>query len=715
MFKDSSLNGFHSIHGKVILAVSVIMLVVLAVNVIIANYAISKYEEFTLSLTNKLLTETYEKELLSTTQTAASVVKSIYQRQDMDEAEKLALAKSLLHPIRFGTEGYFFGYELNTGINLIHGSKPELNGQNSWEAKDAYQNYYIQALNENSQKEGTFTKYYYSKLNGDFDESYPKLATSLLVPEAGMWIGTGAYIDDIESNQAIITKEIHEIVSSYSETALQFFLLLFVVSLLLIGLVVKKITNPIKTVSAIANSISTGDLDHQLSSSRKDEIGQLLRSFRLMIDYLQSMASTAKKLAELDLTAEVKIHSNKDSLGLAFSHMVNSLKNQVMEISGMVSKLNAISSQVLNTAYVANQATEQISAYIQQLTVGANEQAHATTQANSSVREMTKTIDGVAVGVSKQSKAVAISADLSKQMENEIKQVTNSVRIGSQMAANATQAAIEGAEIINTTINVMNVIQTKVDNSAEKMMAMNKSSEQVGTIIETIDDIASQINLLALNAAIEAARAGDHGRGFAVVADEVRKLAEKSSHATNKIASLLNAIKTDVVQAISSMNEGINEIQNGVQSSNQAGNAIKTILDAVKNVNSQVNGISSASAKMSESTNNMISAMNIVSEIVDQNSAAAEEMAAGSVQISQVINNIASVSEEYSSAITEVSSATEEMSRQISDANYSSKSLGEIAATLSNIIAQFNLSDQSATVENNETVSSEKKTEDLFV
>ncbi|MCB0299410.1 MAG: hypothetical protein KDE52_05095, partial [Calditrichaeota bacterium] len=191
-------------------------------------------------------------------------------------------------------------------------------------------------------------------------------------------------------------------------------------------------------------------------------------------------------------------------------------------------------------------------------------------------------------------------------------------------------------------------------------------------------------------------RAGEHGKGFAVVADEVRKLAEKSSNATNKIAAHLNAIKSNVVSAISSMEEGLAEIQNGVEHSNQAGNAIQTIIHAVKNVNAQVNGISNASIKMSESSNDMISAMHLVSDIVDQNSAAAEEMAASSVQISQVIGNIAHVSEEISSAIADVGKATEQMDQQVSAASTSSQSLGEIAVALSNIINQFKLLDKPA-------------------
>jgi methyl-accepting chemotaxis protein len=236
-------------------------------------------------------------------------------------------------------------------------------------------------------------------------------------------------------------------------------------------------------------------------------------------------------------------------------------------------------------------------------------------------------------------------------------------------------------------------IKAKVGASAAKVRLMGQHSEQIGAIVETIDDIASQTNLLALNAAIEAARAGEHGKGFAVVADEVRKLAEKSATATKEIAGLIRGIQATVGEAVSAMDDGAREVELGVAQANESGQALAAIQSAADAVSQQVREIAEAAERMSASSGELAGAMEAVSAVVEENTAATEEMAAGSSEVTQSIQHIAEVSDQSSSAVQQVTVSVDQMTAQVEAVTGSAQALAEMAQDMQHTIARFTLVD----------------------
>jgi methyl-accepting chemotaxis protein len=479
-------------------------------------------------------------------------------------------------------------------------------------------------------------------------------------------------------------------------------IVIVVVSVLLaiiFGVVISNsIANPLGMVTNMARSLSVGDLVRDMSEAekdkvrnRKDEIGMIGQAFDQLINYMQGMGAAATSISKNDLAIRIVPKSAKDELGNGFSQMISGLQIIIGQVADSANSVSSAAGQLAKASEQSTEATGQIAVTIQQVAKGTAEQTAGVTKTASSVEQMSRAIEGVAKGAQEQSNAITKASQVASRISTTIGQVTVNVQSVTRDAAESAKFSREGARTVKETINGMETIRSKVGLSTTKVEEMGRRSEEIGAIVETIEDIASQTNLLALNAAIEAARAGEQGKGFAVVADEVRKLAERSSLATKEIAGLIKSIQKTVSEAVNAMKESASEVESGVTRANSAGEALDSILKAVESVYKQAEEAGGAAARVSAAAGELVGAVDSVSAVIEENTAATEEMAANSNELTQAIESIASVSEQNSAAVEEVSASTEEVSAQVEEVSASASALMDMAKSLQKIVAQFRL------------------------
>jgi methyl-accepting chemotaxis protein len=365
------------------------------------------------------------------------------------------------------------------------------------------------------------------------------------------------------------------------------------------------------------------------------------------------------------------------------------LKSTVTEVKSAADAVARTSSEVSDAATQSGTASSQIAATINQVASGASEQAKASAETSNAVIELNAIINQVGAGASNITAKVEAASIALNDMAGAIKSASAASDEVSAVAASAAEATDHGRSAVRETVGEMERIKQTVEMASTKVTELGAKSDQIGAIVETIDDIAEQTNLLALNAAIEAARAGEQGKGFAVVADEVRKLAERSSRATKEIAALISQVQAGTEQAVKAMTAGAAEVEHGSELAAQAGASLDAINNAVTATKRAVDRITSDVGSMGRASAGVVEASDAIATIAAQTNEAAARMTMAANTVAGAVQSIAAISEENSASAEEVSASTEEMSAQAEEVVASAGSLAQMADELDEVVGRF--------------------------
>jgi methyl-accepting chemotaxis protein len=357
------------------------------------------------------------------------------------------------------------------------------------------------------------------------------------------------------------------------------------------------IIRPVRDLMRVAEALGSGDLSKKANVKSTDELGQLGTTLNNTIDRLQGLVQTEADRVKAEVTADAL-----GSVADAFNLMINGL--------------TALVSQASNVAHEIQSSTGDILLASERMRMGAEQQTNQIQGAAGAVNEMSHTIQRMA--------------------EN--------AEAATQASLKATQAAVKGGTSVAETIKGMQRIRAAVQTTGKKIKGLGERSLEIGAIIEVINEIATQTNLLALNAAIEAARAGEQGKGFAVVADEVRKLAERAARATKDITSLIKGIQVETSEAVTVMEEGTREVEEGTKLADQAGAALREIEQIVKQTSGLVTDITNSAANQVKVSESVVHSMDSISKLT-------QETTVGVRETVETIGRLADLSKRLTDAI----------------------------------------------------------------
>jgi methyl-accepting chemotaxis protein len=507
---------------------------------------------------------------------------------------------------------------------------------------------------------------------------------------------------------------------SFRQLVGKVFLLLIVLTALGVWgtlLFARSLETPLKKITEMAHKIGQGDLSPYLEQAAQEELSrtgigeglyQMIPTLRSRIKPMSEVMQRGEVIREGLYQMMLKMREGISLRSQLAKKMQASIETINSEFQRVLERVNALSltAQTTTPALIEMGAsTVQVADNMSNLASYVEDTASALLQMSSSIKQV---VDHINALTDNMSDTTASSSRMNTAI-NEIENNANEAAVLTEKVSKDAEELAGGA--IEKTIEGMDNIKKAVEKSSSVIYKLGERTEYIGKILTVIDEVTRQTNLLALNAAILAAQAGEHGRGFAVVADEIKGLADRTATSTKEIAQLIRDLQSEAQDAVSSIREGGQSVEEGVRLSLDARKSLRTILDEANKSSSMSRQIQKATLAHVQANRMVTQSMDKINQMVHQINTAMQEQG-------KVIEHITEGSERMRLITRQVKSATEE---QASGSKQTSSAIEEIAAGIAEIGEGMTTSKKEAeemtkwTVETDESADHNKKLGDTMI
>ncbi len=428
------------------------------------------------------------------------------------------------------------------------------------------------------------------------------------------------------------------------------------------------ILRPLDEMSAVARRVSDCDLTARAEKLGDDELGTLADSLNRIGENLTVTLSRVQNVTGGVASVIDKISKT----GSAVSSGAGTVTARVVDTSSSMGQMIASLKGIADNVEVLAQSAEESSSSILEMAatndeVAGNVQALAASveETTAAIEQMTYSIKEVAKNIEDLSATTEETSSSMNEMDVSISQVETNANETAKLSEQAQRDAESGAEALSRTLAGIDKIRDSSKEAASVIEALGRKIAAIGNILDVIDDVAEQTNLLALNAAILAAQSGEHGKGFAVVADEIKDLAERTGASTKEISELVRAVQEQSKAAVTAMDRGVRNVDEGVRLGQETETALKKIQESSMKSTQMVKAIARATIEQARGSKQVTMAINRIAETVQQIATATAEQARGSEQIMKSAEEMKTTTKHVERSAQEQSRGSKQITRAI--------------------------------------------------